>query len=114
MVFTFCKIKVTLLCINFDFFYFSVNSGIFKINSEACLKVDAHLSSKACKKVEECSRSLQPVLEVVKLPRLQVWPKGWESSGPTDACIGLYFFPSNSRCVCQHCIIIFFFSLMQL
>ncbi|CAD6268333.1 unnamed protein product [Miscanthus lutarioriparius] len=72
-------------------------SGIFKINSEACLKVDAHLSSKACKKVEECSRSLQPVLEVVKLPRLQVWPKGWESSGPTDSCIGLYFFPSNSR-----------------
>ncbi|CAD6270461.1 unnamed protein product [Miscanthus lutarioriparius] len=65
--------------------------------SEACLKVDAQLSSKACKKVEECSRSLQPVLEVVKLPRLQVWPKRWKSSGPTDACIGLYFFPSNSR-----------------
>ncbi|KXG23020.1 uncharacterized protein LOC8079854 [Sorghum bicolor] len=71
-------------------------SGIFKINNEACLKVDAHLSSKACKKVEECSRSLQPVLEVVKLPRLQVWRKGWESLGPTDACIGLYFFSSNS------------------
>uniref|UniRef100_A0A0A8ZAE0 AIPP2-like SPOC-like domain-containing protein n=1 Tax=Arundo donax TaxID=35708 RepID=A0A0A8ZAE0_ARUDO len=72
-------------------------SGVFKIDSEVFVKFDAHLSNKACQRVCELSRSLQPVVEVMKLPRLQAWPKRWASSGPTDDSIGLFFFPHVSR-----------------
>lgn len=61
--------------------------------------LDARLSTKACLRVRELSTSLQPVVEVNKLPRSQVWPKSWESFGPTDENIGLFFFPHNLRCV---------------
>ncbi|KAL6905591.1 hypothetical protein ACP4OV_003192 [Aristida adscensionis] len=72
-------------------------SGVFKVDSEVFVKLDAHMSTKACQRVWELSRSLQPVLEVTKLPRLQTWPKRWVSSGPTDDSIGLFFFPHNLR-----------------
>ncbi|XP_062203479.1 uncharacterized protein LOC133905733 [Phragmites australis] len=72
-------------------------SGIFKIDGEVFVKLDAHLSNKACQRVWELSGLLQPVVEVMKLPRLQAWPKRWTSSGPTDDSIGLFFFPRVSR-----------------
>uniref|UniRef100_A0A0A9HCD7 AIPP2-like SPOC-like domain-containing protein n=2 Tax=Arundo donax TaxID=35708 RepID=A0A0A9HCD7_ARUDO len=72
-------------------------SGVFKIDNEVFVKLDAHLSNKACQRVCELSRSLQPVVEVMKLPRLQAWPKRWTSSGPTDDSIGLFFFPHGLR-----------------
>lgn len=64
----------------------------------------AHLSTKACQRVWELSRLLQPMamVEVMKLPRLEAWPKSWKTSGPTDDSIGLFFFPHSTRCVCLH------------
>ncbi|CAN6344486.1 unnamed protein product [Urochloa humidicola] len=74
-------------------------SGAFKVNSEVSVKMDAHLSNKACQKVREFVKSLQtePVLEAKKLPWLRVLPKRWKSSGPPDDCIGLFFFPHSFR-----------------
>ncbi|CAL4904096.1 unnamed protein product [Urochloa decumbens] len=74
-------------------------SGAFKVNSEVCVMMDAHLSKKACQKAREFSKSLQPepVLEAKKLPWLHVLPKRWKSSGPPDDCIGLFFFPHSFR-----------------
>jgi len=71
-------------------------SGVFKIDTEV-LMLDAHLSTKACQRVRDLSTSLQPVVEVNKLPRSQAWPKSWKSFGPTDDNIGLFFFPHSLR-----------------
>nr|CAB3459452.1 unnamed protein product [Digitaria exilis] len=71
-------------------------SGVFKIDTDVLL-LDAHLSTKACPRVRELSTSLRTVVEVNKLPRSQVWPKSWNSFGPTDENIGLFFFPHNLR-----------------
>jgi hypothetical protein len=82
-----------------------MNSEVFKVNK---VKIEAYLSSKACQKVEKFSRSSLPQVVVVeKVPRLEVWPKIWKSSGPTNACIGLYFFPPSLRCVCHYFIVTF-------
>jgi len=71
--------------------------------------MDVHLSNKACQKVWEFSKSLQPVLVVEKVPWLQVRPKKWRSSGPTHDCIGLFFFPPSFRYVCFcHCFLFFY------
>uniref|UniRef100_A0A0D9XX45 AIPP2-like SPOC-like domain-containing protein n=1 Tax=Leersia perrieri TaxID=77586 RepID=A0A0D9XX45_9ORYZ len=72
-------------------------SGIFTTDNNKSIMLAAHLSIKACSKVLEFARSLQPVVEVIKLPRLRVWPKRWGKSGPTDDSIGLFFFPLSSR-----------------
>ncbi|CAN6339756.1 unnamed protein product [Urochloa humidicola] len=72
-------------------------SGSFKVNCES-LGIKAYLSSKACQKVEEFSKYLLPQeVEVKKVPRLEVWPKRWKSSGPTEDCIGLLFFAPGLR-----------------
>ncbi|KAM0905295.1 hypothetical protein ACQ4PT_017475 [Festuca glaucescens] len=68
-------------------------SGILKINNKVFVSLVAHMSSKACRLVWELSTSLQPVVEVIKLPQLEAWPKSWKVSGPTDGDIALYFFP---------------------
>jgi hypothetical protein len=75
---------------------------VFKVNNEVSIKMDAHLSNIARHEVREFSKSLQPeqVLEAKKLPWLHVLPKRWKSSGPTDDCIGLFFFPHTLRYVC--------------
>ncbi|KAJ1264856.1 hypothetical protein BS78_08G033800 [Paspalum vaginatum] len=72
-------------------------SGVFKVDTEVFLELDAHLSNKACQRVYELSRSLQLVVEVMMLPRSQTWPERWMSSGPTDDSIGLFLFPHSSR-----------------
>ncbi|XP_066359720.1 PHD finger-containing protein 1-like [Miscanthus floridulus] len=71
-------------------------SGVFKIDNEVFLKLDAHLSNKACQRVHELSGLLQQVVEVRTLSRLQAWPERWISSGPTDESIGLFFLPHSS------------------
>ncbi|XP_024318558.1 uncharacterized protein LOC112272324 isoform X1 [Brachypodium distachyon] len=70
-------------------------SGILQINAEEFVWLDAHLSTKACELVWQLSRSLQTVVEVIKLPQFEAWPKSWEASGPTDDNIALYFFPPS-------------------
>ncbi|XP_066355864.1 ASI1-immunoprecipitated protein 2-like [Miscanthus floridulus] len=70
-------------------------SGVFKIDNEVFLKLDAHLSNKACQRVHELSGLLQQVVEVRTLSRLQAWPERWISSGPTDESIGLFFLPHS-------------------
>ncbi|CAM0950094.1 unnamed protein product [Alopecurus aequalis] len=70
-------------------------SGILKINNGAFVSLAAHISTKACGLVWELSTSLQPVVEVIKLPQLEAWPKSWKASGPTDDDIALYFFPPS-------------------
>ncbi|KAL5225037.1 hypothetical protein ABZP36_011676 [Zizania latifolia] len=72
-------------------------SGIFKAESNVAVMFAAHLSTKACQRVLEIARSLPPVVEILKLPRLEAWPKRWNTSGPTDDNIGLYFFPHSMR-----------------
>lgn len=69
-----------------------------KINGGVSVSVDAHLSEKTCKRVWKLSESLNffEVVEVTKVPRLEAWPKSWETSGPTDDNIALYFFPPPS------------------
>ncbi|GJM87944.1 hypothetical protein PR202_ga03953 [Eleusine coracana subsp. coracana] len=52
-----------LLVKNGDTFYFYVNSGDFKIKSDVF------------------------VVEAMKIPRWQAWPKRWKSATPTDDCI---------------------------
>ncbi|CAN6325917.1 unnamed protein product [Urochloa humidicola] len=72
-------------------------SGSFNVNREF-LGIKAYLSSKACQKVEEFSKyTLPQEVEVKKVPRLEVWPKRWKSSGPTEDCIGLLFFAPGLR-----------------
>ncbi|CAN6335647.1 unnamed protein product [Urochloa humidicola] len=91
------RIKVSLLCIEHDVFCFFVDSGSFKVNPES-LGVKAYLASKACQKVVEFSEySLPQEVEVKKVPRLEVWPERWKSSGPTEDCIGLLFFAPSLR-----------------
>jgi len=55
------------------------------------ISLAAHLSNQACKKVQELSRSLPPVMKVTKHSKLKAWPKRWDaSSEPTAealACI---------------------------
>ncbi|KAM0836805.1 hypothetical protein ACQ4PT_062079 [Festuca glaucescens] len=70
-------------------------SGILKINNEVFVSLAAHMSSKACRPVWELSTSLQPVVEVIKLPQLEAWPKSWKVSGPTDGDIALLFLPAQ-------------------
>jgi len=73
------------------------HSGIMKIGQEY-ISLAAHLSNQACKKVQELSRSLPPVMKVTKHSKLKAWPKRWEaSSEPTAESIGLYFFSDNMR-----------------
>uniref|UniRef100_A0A0E0MJX6 Zinc finger PHD-type domain-containing protein n=1 Tax=Oryza punctata TaxID=4537 RepID=A0A0E0MJX6_ORYPU len=72
-------------------------SGIFMTDSNVPIMLDAHLSIKACQRVSEFARSLRPVIEVIKLPRLKAWPERWGKSGPTDDSIGLFFFPHSMR-----------------
>jgi hypothetical protein len=77
---------------------FSVGSEIMKIGQEY-ISLAAHLSNKACKMVQELSRSLPPVMKVTKYPKVKAYTSRWEESEPTAESIGLYFFSDNMRCV---------------
>ncbi|TVU26775.1 hypothetical protein EJB05_29336 [Eragrostis curvula] len=61
------------------------------------ISLAAHLSNQACKKVQELSRSLPPVMKVTNHPKLKAWPSRWEELEPTAEDIGLYFFSDNMR-----------------
>ncbi|EMS52711.1 hypothetical protein TRIUR3_32732 [Triticum urartu] len=71
--------------------------GIIKIGSGKFVSLAAHLSTKYCEKVWKLSRSLEPVVEVTKLSRLEAWPKSFEASRPTDDNIALYLLPMEMR-----------------
>ncbi|XP_073360146.1 uncharacterized protein [Aegilops tauschii subsp. strangulata] len=72
-------------------------SGIIRIGSGKFVSLAAHLSTKYCEKVWKLSRSLEPVVEVTKLSRLEGWPKSFEASRPTDDNIALYLLPTEMR-----------------
>ncbi|XP_044431949.1 uncharacterized protein [Triticum aestivum] len=72
-------------------------SGIIKIGSGKFVSLAAHLSTKYCEKVWKLSRSLEAVVEVTKLSRLEAWPKSFEASRPTDDNIALYLLPTEMR-----------------
>ncbi|RLM99217.1 hypothetical protein C2845_PM06G14350 [Panicum miliaceum] len=72
-------------------------SGIFKIDGKEYISLAGHLSNKSCEKVWSLSRQLTPLVELKRLPRLEVWPKAWETSKPNDNNIGMYFFPLDMR-----------------
>ncbi|KAF7089071.1 hypothetical protein CFC21_092115 [Triticum aestivum] len=72
-------------------------SGLIKTCSKDYVSLDAHLSTKYCEIVCKLSRSLQPVVEVTKLSRMEAWPRSFEVSRPTDSDIALYFFPHKMR-----------------
>ncbi|XP_062181813.1 ASI1-immunoprecipitated protein 2-like [Phragmites australis] len=71
-------------------------TGIMKIGQEY-ISLAAHLSDRSCKKVQELSRSLPPVMKVTMHSKLKAWPKRWEASEPTADSIGLYFLSDNMR-----------------
>ncbi|CAM0874518.1 unnamed protein product [Alopecurus aequalis] len=70
-------------------------SGLLKIGNEGHISSQAHLLAKSCEKVWECSRSLQKMVQVTKLSRLETEPKCFRVSSPTEDNIGLYFFPQG-------------------
>lgn len=57
----------------------------------------AHISNKACLKVHEAANLLPKIICLEVFPRLDVWPKSFEKSQPTDDSIALYLFPENER-----------------
>lgn len=71
-------------------------TGIMKIGQEY-ISLVAHLSNQACKKVQELSMSLPPLMKVTKHSKLKAWPGRWKASEPTAECVGLYFFSDNMR-----------------
>ncbi|XP_071683066.1 uncharacterized protein [Lolium perenne] len=72
-------------------------SGMLEIGGEGYVPLEAHLLAKSCEKVWECSRSLQNMVKVAKIPRLDAEPKCFRVSRPTEDNIGLYFFPQEMR-----------------
>ncbi|RLN27755.1 uncharacterized protein C2845_PM05G04960 [Panicum miliaceum] len=72
-------------------------SGIFKIDGKEYISLAGHLSNKLCKTVWSLSKQLTPLVELKRLPRLEVWPKAWETSKPNGDNIGMYFFPLDMR-----------------
>ncbi|CAN1130277.1 hypothetical protein LINPERPRIM_LOCUS13119 [Linum perenne] len=57
----------------------------------------AHLSSLACSRVTEATKSLPEVLFTKLLPRQAIWPKGFQKCSPGGNSIALYFFPDSER-----------------
>ncbi|XP_050365216.1 uncharacterized protein LOC126783739 [Argentina anserina] len=55
----------------------------------------AHISSLACAKVFEEAKLLPMLLFPDLVCRVDVWPKKFESTGPNDQSIALYFFPDS-------------------
>lgn len=78
--------------------FFSVNSGLFKVDGNKYISLAGHLSSKSCEKVWKLS-SLPQVVQVTKVPRVAAWSKIFKASKPTGDSIGLYLFPPEMRCL---------------
>lgn len=73
--------------------------GCFQISKKAYGEFVAHLSNKACLQVIEAAKLLPVVLSARMLPRLDIWPKSFRASAPTDEHIALYFFPGKESVV---------------
>jgi hypothetical protein len=87
-------ISIKPLFLIFCVYFFS---GMLKIESEDYVSLEAHLLAKSSEKVWECSRSLQNMIHVAELSRLEAEPKCFRVSRPTEENIGLYFFPQGMR-----------------
>lgn len=57
----------------------------------------AHVSNKACSKVYIGVKMFSRVLSMKMLPRVDAWPKSFQTTPPTDDNIGIYFFPESER-----------------
>lgn len=70
----------------------------------------AHMSNKACTEVFGVACLLPALLQSQMIPRLDVWPKSFNSSAPTDNVVDLYIFPENERCCFStfSCVPVFF------
>lgn len=66
-------------------------------NDVGRLAVVAHLSSSACPKVCETAQSLPKLIFLKMYHKSRVWPKSFETLGPKNHDIALYFFPDNRR-----------------
>ncbi|KAL9173031.1 hypothetical protein ABFS82_03G088100 [Erythranthe guttata] len=69
--------------------------SIWNENHDIIDGILAHMSNKACEKVNEEASQFQTVLYLEMLPKTDVWPKSFEESEPTGDSIALYFFPSE-------------------
>lgn len=76
--------------------------GSFSIYDRVFIKVDglaAYKSSKARGEVLDMLKGTLPAsLPSKVLSKLDVWPKSFSASPPTDDVIDLYIFPENERC----------------
>lgn len=73
----------------------------------------AHLSVKACENVYREACLLQPLLHLEMLPKSNVWPNSFRTSGPTDDNIAMYFFPANTRCGFESHLYIYIYTLFS-
>ncbi|KDP26133.1 hypothetical protein JCGZ_22234 [Jatropha curcas] len=74
--------------------------GSFRIKhnkNPTFIGLTAHLSSKACTKVEDAAKALPMQLNLATFPRLEVWPLRFQISPPSDCDIALYLFPEHER-----------------
>ncbi|XP_047087650.1 uncharacterized protein LOC124699378 [Lolium rigidum] len=71
-------------------------TGIMKIDKNY-IPLAAHLSTKSCKKVQEQSTSLPPIIKVTKVSTSKTCLKHLEASMTSADSIGLYFFSSDMR-----------------
>nr|CAD1824677.1 unnamed protein product [Ananas comosus var. bracteatus] len=72
-------------------------SGCFQIGDKEYGSLSAHLSTKACERVSNISKTLPPILHTIKISRLDSWPRSFQTSPPSDDNIALFFFPDNTR-----------------
>lgn len=85
----------------FEFFFQLLDRGSLGISNENFGKVDvqvACMSSKHCPEVLKSVCDFPALLPTEVLPRLDVWPKCFSTSPPTDDIIDLYIFSENERC----------------
>ncbi|KAM0887314.1 hypothetical protein ACQ4PT_029127 [Festuca glaucescens] len=71
-------------------------TGIMKIDKNY-VPLAAHLSTKAGKKVKEHSRSLPPIIKVIKFSTSKTCPKHLEAPIPSADSIDLYFLCGDTR-----------------
>ncbi|EPS71521.1 hypothetical protein M569_03238 [Genlisea aurea] len=53
---------------------------------------------RACQKVHDAVSKFMPVLSVALFPKMDVWPKSFNSREPNGDSIALFFFPSRRSC----------------
>ncbi|KAJ3671395.1 hypothetical protein LUZ60_007474 [Juncus effusus] len=70
--------------------------GFFKTGGKSYGPFNGHLSTKACEKAWNATKTLPPVVHFSLVLRSHVWPKSVDVLPPTDDHIALFFFPCYS------------------